>query len=119
VADTRKIIGSNAEALAARWYEARGCRVLERGYRSRLGEVDLILEDGPHLVFCEVKSRRSGRFGTPEEAVTPRKQAKIRRLAEEYQQKRRLFAVPVRFDVVAVDLGRYGPPEVRHIPSAF
>jgi putative endonuclease len=119
VGDVRRIIGSEAESLAAHWLEARGCRVLERGYRSRIGEVDLILADGPVLVFCEVKARRSGRFGPPEEAVTPLKQSRIRRLAQEYQQKRHLFGCPVRFDVLAVSVARSGPPAIRHIPEAF
>jgi putative endonuclease len=69
------------EARAAAWYEARGGQVLARNWRCRDGELDLVVRQGGTIVFCEVKSRTGVGFGLPAEAVTPVKQARIRRLA--------------------------------------
>ncbi|MCW5214310.1 YraN family protein, partial [Desulfobulbus sp. US5] len=74
---------------------------LERNYRLRIGEVDIIARDGEYLVFIEVKTRRSTRFGSPFEAVDARKQQQIVKIASAYLQGKEL---PVRFDVVAVHL---------------
>lgn len=95
-------------------------RLVEQGFRCRLGEVDLIAWDGPVLVFCEVKTRMSARCGTPEEAVTPRKQQRLRLLAEAFMAGRRLTKATVRFDVIAVTVpAAGGESSVRHIPAAF
>ena len=72
------------EDLAARWYEEHGYEVLERNWRRREGEVDLIVRRGPTVVFCEVKTRSSDRFGTGAESVLPAKQRRIRRLASRW-----------------------------------
>lgn len=84
-----------------------------------MGEVDIVAWDGPVLVFCEVKARRSSRFGIPEEAVTARKCARLRRLAQAYTQAHGLGRSRVRFDVVGVWAPAGLPAEVRHIPDAF
>ena len=76
----KRKLGSQKEALAAGYLEAQGCRILEKNYRNRRGEIDLILEDGGFLVFAEVKYRSTERNGLPEEAVDIRKQQKIRQL---------------------------------------
>lgn len=92
--------------------------VLERNYRCAAGEIDLVCVDGGQLVFCEVKTRSSKRWGGPEEAVRYAKQARYRRLAAEWIRERRPGAVQVRFDVVSVIVGPR-EPEVVHIPDAF
>jgi putative endonuclease len=107
------------EARAAEHLASRGMRLVERGFRCRLGEVDIVAFDGATLVFCEVKTRRSCRMGTPAEAVTPAKQARIRRLAESYVALHRLGGIRLRFDVVAVRLAGDGSTEIEHIPNAF
>lgn len=91
---------------------------MERNYRTRHGELDLILRDGTTLVFVEVKLRSSPAFGDPLEAVTPRKQAAIRALAEQYLAERDLEPEDVRFDAVGILLDR-GVPEVIHLQNAF
>ena len=91
---------------------------MERNYRTRHGELDLIMRQNNTLVFVEVKLRRTTGFGDPLEAVTPHKQAKIRSLAEYYLLVRKPAFDTVRFDVVGILLGN-GPPHVRHIEDAF
>src|SRR2546427_10569892 len=76
----RSVLGKEGERVAAQFLEARGYRILERNYRTRRGEIDLIAEDGRILVFVEVKVRLDDRFGGPAAAITRAKQARIARL---------------------------------------
>lgn len=114
--------GGLGEALALRYLEEKGYRVLERNYRTRHGEIDLVVRRGGTLVFVEVKSRRGTGFGGPLEAVTPRKQEQVRIMAEQYLAEKGIeFAEgfgEIRFDAVGVLLKR-GAPEVRHVEDAF
>jgi putative endonuclease len=112
----RQRLGARGEQLAADWYVARGYRLVARNWRCREGELDLVVARDGELVFCEVKTRSSDRFGTPAEAVTPAKQRRLRVLAALF-----LAAVEgaegagvrsagagrgIRFDVAAVTGGR-------------
>ncbi|MGB5684809.1 MAG: YraN family protein [Candidatus Electrothrix sp.] len=99
--DPRQTTGRSGEDLAVQHLEQQGYTILERNYRLRIGEIDIIARDGEYLVFIEVKTRRSKRFGSPFEAVDLRKQQKIFNIAAVYLQGKEL---PVRFDVVAVHL---------------
>jgi putative endonuclease len=99
--DPRQATGRSGEDLAAQHLKQQGYIILERNYRLRIGEVDIIARDGEDLVFIEVKTRRSKKFGSPFEAVDVRKQKKIFNIAAAYLQGKEL---PVRFDVVAVHL---------------
>jgi putative endonuclease len=94
-------------------------RVLERRYRRRFGEIDLIAEQGERLVFVEVKTRRGAGYGTPAEAVTPRKRHRIALVALAYLQQRGWLERPCRFDVVEVLVGPDDGRRVHHIPDAF
>jgi putative endonuclease len=76
--------GQEGEALAARHLKKNGYRIIEKNYRTKLGEIDIIAKDKDTLVFVEVKSRRSWQFGNPKAAVTPRKQRKISMVALHY-----------------------------------
>ncbi len=116
---SNRLSGARGEDLALRYLAQRGYVLLERNYRTRYGELDLILQDGNTLVFVEVKLRRGTGFGHPLEAVTPRKQASIRSLARQYLRDRRpRFFDALRFDVVGILLGN-GEPEIAHIENAF
>ncbi len=106
--------GSEYEALAEKWMEEHGYRILEKNYRCRQGEIDLIAEKDGYLIFTEVKYRRSGQAGDPAEAVDYRKQKKISRVAEYYCWEKRKVDTPCRFDVICV-LGQ----AIRHIEHAF
>jgi putative endonuclease len=79
--DPRREIGDAGENAAAAWYRERGFEVVDRNWRVREGELDLVVRRGSTIVFCEVKARSSNRFGAPVEAVTAVKQRRLRTLA--------------------------------------
>jgi putative endonuclease len=93
--------GKRAEALVADYLQARGLRLIERNYSCRLGEIDLILADGPVLVFVEVRLRRGAEFGGAAASVTARKRQRILSAARHYLSGKR--ETDCRFDVVALD----------------
>jgi putative endonuclease len=102
----RRALGTEAEERAADWYEGHGYEVLDRNWRRREGEIDLIVRQGRTVVFCEVKTRTSNRFGTGAESVLEAKQRRIRRLAARWLAELTPAAgrdrVEVRFDVVSI-----------------
>ena len=118
---TPRQLGSCGEAYAAEWLTLRGWRVIDRNWRSRYGELDLVaLDTNREIVFIEVKTRRSTEQGPPQAAVDARKQSNLRRAAMQW-----LLAaehdVPhrgTRFDVIAILVTPAGP-QVTHIPGAF
>ena len=108
-------VGIEFEDAAAAYLEKNGYVILERNYRDRLGEIDIIAKNGIELVFVEVKYRRTLEKGDPAEAVHLLKQRKIRNAAKGYLYRHRLGEdIPCRFDVVAI-LGE----EIRLIKDAF
>jgi putative endonuclease len=116
----RKALGVEGEAAAARYLKKRGLKIIEQNYRSRLGEIDLIAREGRRWVFVEVKSRIEGDGDPPQAAVTPAKQQRLARLAQEYIARQRLGEVPCRFDVVSLLFDRTGRlSDIRHLPGAF
>ncbi len=110
--------GVLGERIAREVLEREGLRVLSTNYRSAGAEVDIVAEEGEVLVFCEVKYRRSDQYGPPELAVTPRKQARVRRAALAYLAQKGIEDRSCRFDVLA--LQETGSRlEVRHWRNAF
>ena len=116
--DARRTLGRTGEDLAADLYRKLGFRIVDRNWRCRAGELDLVVARGDVLVFCEVKTRRSDYFGGPAEAVGYQKQARLRRLAAAWMNEHRPGDVRLRLDVVAVLIGDR-EPEVTHLPDAF
>jgi putative endonuclease len=114
----RGILGSAGETMACETLRRTGLKVLERNYRCELGEIDIVAGRAGLVVFCEVKTRRSDRWGAPAEAVTPVKQARIRRVAVHWLTERRLRADQVRFDVISIVIDRSGT-RVDHLAGAF
>ncbi len=94
-------LGASGEDAALAWYRAAGYAEVVRNWRCRDGELDLVLSRGRLLVFCEVKTRSSDRFGAPAEAISFAKAARIRRLAARYLAETGWHG-DVRFDVAAV-----------------
>ena len=115
----RRALGARGEAIAQRWYEERGYAVLDRNWRTRQGELDLVLGRDRVVVFCEVKTRTSDAFGEGVEAVTATKQARLRRLAGEWLSVHDARARELRFDVVSILAPRDGPPRVDVYEAAF
>lgn len=111
----RAALGAYGETLAARYLTSRGMVVLDRNWRCELGEIDLVLRDGETLVFCEVKTRSSARYGSPLESVTARKAARLRRLAGRWLADHQVRPRDVRLDLVGVLVPRTGSPSVEHV----
>jgi len=114
----RRQLGDKGEDLAAAALKKQGYKILERNYITPLGEIDLVARQGKCIVFVEVKTRRSGVFGGPGEAVHPSKQARLRRLADYYLKQKKLQSSPVRFDVVGISFAG-DSPQVEIIQGAF
>ena len=117
----RSALGLWGEDQAARYLEAAGYQILERRYRCREGEIDLIAQNGPYLCFVEVKLRKNNRMGEAREFVTYSKQQKLRTAALRYLSEHPTRLQP-RFDVTEV----YAPqgertraPVIRHWENAF
>lgn len=112
-----KLISRYGETLAAIFLTLKGYRIIERNYRNRLGEIDLVARHKTLLIFIEVKTRTSVRYGLPAEAVTTQKQERIRRIATAYcrQHGISLLESNFRFDVVEV----YPPFRIHHIKNCF
>jgi putative endonuclease len=103
--------GHRGEAAAARWYQKQGCRLLAHNFHTRMGELDVVVQepDGT-IVICEVKTRAEGSLASPAEAVDRPKQRRLIRAAQYYLQQNGLSDAPVRFDVAEVfplDSGRW------------
>lgn len=115
----RERVGHAGEAAALAHLKERGFRILARDWRSRIGQIDIVAEDGETLVVVEVKARRGTSFGLPEEAVDPRKQHKLRRLLENYQSATRRQDQPCRIDVLGLLLdARLAVTRCEHIEDA-
>jgi len=108
-------LGRYGETVAARHLAEAGMVVLDRNWRCRLGEIDVVLRDGPVLVVCEVKTRTSNDYGTPHEAVTPEKLQRLRRLAVAWVEAHAATPAEVRLDLVAVLRPLRGPAVVEHV----
>ncbi|WP_078311109.1 MULTISPECIES: YraN family protein [unclassified Mycobacterium] len=111
---TRAQIGSRGEDLAADYLREDGFAILDRNWRCRYGELDIIAADGEVLVFVEVKTRTGRAFGTPAEAVTHTKLRRLRRLAGIWLAAQDGLWPSVRIDVIEIRLGS-PVPEITHI----
>ncbi len=113
----RKTLGREGEDRAAEFLQKRGYKILDRNYHTRAGEIDIIaLHDGA-VVFVEVKTRTSDRYGAPELAVNRQKQRRMVRAALGYIKYKKIHQVPCRFDVVAIT--GEGGRELELIENAF
>lgn len=113
-----RVIGREWEAEALKRLEAAGLRLLDRNYRCRLGELDLVLRDGDGLAFVEVRFRRRNDFGTGAESVGTTKRRRLIAAAQHYLQRHPDLAdMPCRFDVVAIGPG--ANPQIEWIRHAF
>ena len=118
---TRDLLGPWGEALAAEYLRKRRFRIAAMNYRTRLGELDLVAEDGQFVVFCEVKLRKTADFAAAREFVDARKQQRLRAAALLYLSEHETALQP-RFDVIEI----YAPdgtqtkrPQITHLEDAF
>jgi putative endonuclease len=110
--------GKKAEDLAARYLKRRGYKIIERNYRTKAGEIDIIARQGRTLVFVEVKGRQSTRYGSAKAAVTARKQHQVAKVALWYLKETDQMDAKARFDVVAVTQVD-GAPDIEIVRNAF
>ncbi|WP_435163232.1 YraN family protein [Paenibacillus glycanilyticus] len=119
--DRRRQTGLAGETAACQYLENGGYTVIERNWRCRSGEIDIIATIDDTLVFVEVRTRRAGgRFGTAAESVDRRKQQQVALVAQVYLRMRHLTYPPMRFDVIAVTMNRDDSiGEIKHVKAAF
>ena len=118
--EERLKLGQWGEQQATDYLFKNGYKVLSRNYRCRAGEIDIICRDKKYLIFAEVKTRRSTRYGLPQEAVGARKQRQIVRAAQWYIQQHDLGKLQPRFDVLAVLWQSWNDAgQIDHIADAF
>jgi putative endonuclease len=118
MAEKTKTLGEKGEDIAAAFLEKKGYNILFRNYKCSFGEIDIIAKHKKTLSFIEVKTRSTKKYGLPQEAVTPAKQAKISRVALEFVQRYKMENRAARFDVVSVQSLNDGY-EVDLIENAF
>jgi putative endonuclease len=119
VTESKRQLGVRGEDLACAELERQGMRVLERNWRCRLGEIDIVAaetgEKGVTLVFCEVKCRSGLGFGHPLEAITFAKMRTLRQLAALWMREHHVKASTIRLDAIGVVLAPGGPPSLTHV----
>ena len=112
-------LGEAGEELAACFLAEKGFRIVERRVRCRRGELDIVATCGGEWVFVEVKTRGSKRMGSAAEAMTARKAGRMALAVREYLWRHGLDSAPVRCDLVTVDFGADGRPDINHYPAAI
>ena len=117
---SNKTLGGYGEFLARQYLKAQGYRILEENFRNKLGEIDLIVQDGKTICFVEVKTRQSCTQGQPYEAVNPWKIRKLSQMAMSYlKYKYHSLEIPSRFDVISIVQDKTSTPNIQHIKNAF
>jgi len=120
--DLRNRLGQRGEQLAAEHLVRRGFAIVERNYRTRWGELDIVAFDGQTLAFCEVKTRRLSAGAVPLEGVHPRKRSQVRKMAGSWLRERtdRAYARVLRFDAIGVTFDASGQlVAIEHVEDAF
>ena len=115
---TRQHLGRLGENLAHAYLKRSGWLILDRNWRCRWGEIDMVGLDGSALVICEVRTRRGRRSGTPLESVTPLKLRRLRLLAGQWIQTRGARPRSVRIDVIGVQVDEQGRHAISHVRGA-
>ena len=110
----KKFLGRAGEQKASEYLKGKGYKILKNNYKTHVGEIDLIADDGGIIVFVEVKTRSGQEFGAPSEAVTIKKQEKYYKVAQEFLVKEKKTDSLCRFDVIEIENG-----EINHILDAF
>lgn len=112
-------IGNNGEDLACTFLESKGWQILDRNFFFDRAEVDIIAQDGPVIVFLEVKLRSSIKFGQPFEYVTETKVKNVFKAAEAWIRENDMHDSPVRFDIIGIIKKKNKAPEFNHIEDAY
>jgi putative endonuclease len=119
IKDDNKTLGGRGEEIAVAFLKGKKFSIIERNFRCKGGEVDIVAREGATLVFVEVKTRRNEVFGPPQLAVTTFKQRQLSKAALSWLAKNRLQNALARFDVIAILLQEHEVPQIEHIINAF
>lgn len=114
-------LGKRGEDIACEFLEAKGYNILDRNYRFEKAEIDIaaLMLEPAELIFVEVKTRSGAFAHRPEESVSAQKQQHIFRAADAYLYEKGMASVPVRFDIIAIQILANGEPVIHHIEDAF
>lgn len=112
-------LGKCGEKAAAKFLKSKKYRIIRKNYRSSYGEIDIIAKDKKTIVFVEVKTRSSKKYGRGMESINFIKQQKLRKTALHFLQNNKIFFDGLRFDVIDILIKKSGPPEIYHIKNAF
>jgi putative endonuclease len=112
-------LGRKGEERAVDFLKKNGYRIIQRNYKNKLGEIDIIAKDKDTLCFIEVKTRVNLNFGLPQEAVNFYKQKKLNKVALSYLKQYNLLNIPARFDIVSVIINNQNKVEINIIKDAF
>ena len=110
----QKLLGRVGEKKSAEFLKKKGFKILRTNYKTPIGEIDIIAQDGEYVVFIEVKTRSNDNFGLPSQAVNQKKQEKYYKVASQYLQREKKTDSPCRFDVIEIEDGK-----INHILNAF
>lgn len=112
------LTGKDGEKLASRYLEGKGYEILEKNFRYKRGEIDLVAKKEGLLIFIEVKTRSGTGFGYPEEAVDEKKEEMVMDTADQYVYDKN-WNGPIRFDIISILLKPSSEPEIMHFKDAF
>lgn len=115
----RPSLGDRGETAACGFLKDHGYEILEKNYKCKIGEIDVIARRRGRLAFIEIKTRTNTRFGMPQEAVDLRKQIKISKVAQWYLKEKKIEKTPIAFDVVAILWGERQASKIHLITDAF
>ncbi len=119
MSNTNIELGKKGEDEAVKFLQKQGYKIIQRNYKNKLGEIDIIAKDGKTLCFIEVKTRTNLNFGYPQEAITQQKQKKLNRVALSYLKQYNLLNFPARFDIASVMFTNQNKTEIEIIKDAF
>ena len=117
--DRRRALGAEGEKIALQFLEKEGMKLLAKNYRCRLGELDLVFQEGSQIVFVEVRTKASLEYGTGFDSITYQKRTKLKSIAQQFLAYHNLSEADIRFDVVAIFKYASGLHKLEHLRGAF
>ncbi|MGB9594865.1 MAG: YraN family protein [Candidatus Poribacteria bacterium] len=114
----KKLVGNKGESIAEDYLKQKGYKIIQKNYRCRFGEIDIIAKDQDTIVFVEVRTKQNDNFGSPQDSITPAKIEKISKTSLSFIQEKKFAGFSYRFDFIAITFSQ-GKPNIEHIENAF
>jgi putative endonuclease len=115
----KETLGERGEKLALRFLQRKGYKILAQNYRCRVGEIDIVAQEGGKIVFIEVKCRQKLTFGPPQAAISEKKKLRLIKIAQFFLLEHHLENSPCRFDVVTIIIPKRGKIKIELTQDAF